>query len=363
MAKILILANFDVGLYKFRKELIQKLLEEKHQVYLSLPDGDLIRPLEEMGCTFIDTPLERRGMNPATDLQLLKRYKQILQEVQPDLVITYTIKPNIYGGLACKRCKVPYAINITGLGTAFQKEGMLRKMVIRMYHAACKKARVVFFENEENRQVFLTHHIIRKEQAVSLNGAGVNLEDYAFTDYPSEAQGIRFLFIGRVMQEKGVDELFAAARVIKARYPDVQFDIVGPYEDDYETTVRQLEAEGIIHFHGYQEDVRPFIAQSHCFVLPSWHEGMANTLLETAAMGRPLITNDIPGCREAVEEGKNGLLCRAKDTESLTGQLEHFLQLKPEERAKMGKISRQRMEQIFDKKKVVAKTIEALHIR
>lgn len=363
MAKILILTNFDVGLYKFRKELIQKLLEEKNKVYLSLPDGDLIRPLEEMGCTFIDTPLERRGMNPATDMQLLRQYKQIIKDIQPDLVITYTIKPNIYGGLACKRCKVPYAVNITGLGTAFQNEGMLKKMVIRMYRAACKKAKVVFFENEENKRVFLEHHIIRSEQAVSLHGAGVNLKDYPVTPYPSEQDGIHFLFIGRVMQEKGVDELFTAARAIRALHPNVQFDIVGPYEDDYEAKIHQLEEEGIIHFYGYQEDVRPFIKQSHCFVFPSWHEGMANTLLESAAMGRPLITSDIPGCREAVEDGKNGLLCRVKDADSLTEKIEAFLRMKPEERAEMGNVSRQRMEQIFDKTKVVAKTVEALQIR
>ena len=199
MKRILILANNDVGLYKFRKELIQELLK-KHYVFISLPNGELVKELIQMGCQFIDTPVDRRGINPMTDLQLLKRYKQIVQEIKPDLLITYTIKPNIYGGLMARSMGIPYAINITGLGTAFQTDNFIRKLVCFLYKRAAKNARVVFFENPGNRDLFLQLRLIQPQQACILNGAGVNLDEYAFAPYPQDHKHIRFLFIGRVMK-------------------------------------------------------------------------------------------------------------------------------------------------------------------
>ena len=356
--KILILANFDVGLYQFRRELIEALLKE-HQVLLSLPDGDLIRPLEEMGCRFFDTPMERRGINPVKDLDLFLRYIKLLRQQKPDLVITYTIKPNIYGGLACRLLRIPYAVNITGLGTAFQKQGMLRKLVTFLYRTALKKARVVFFENSGNRQVFLDEGIVAENKTCLLSGAGVNLEHYAYVPYP-EAGTTRFLFVGRVMKEKGVGELFAAMERLNAEGADCCLDVLGGYEENYADTIRNYEQQGWLHYHGYVTDVRPFIEKAHCFVLPSYHEGMANTNLECAAMGRPLITSDIPGCKEAVVERESGLLCKPKDPDSLYETMKYFLSLPTNIRAQMGKVGRKHMEDTFDKKKVVAETMKGL---
>ena len=206
--KVLILANFDVGLYQFRRELIGALLEN-HAVTLSLPDGDLVRPLEEMGCRFIDTPVDRRGINPVKDLGLLVRYWKLLRQEKPDLVITYTIKPNIYGGLVSRMLRIPYAVNITGLGTAFQNPGLLRSLVTFLYKIALKKAKVVFFENAGNRQVFLDLGIVPEEKTCLLSGAGVNLSHYTIAPYP-DGETTGFLFVGRVMREKGVEELFSA---------------------------------------------------------------------------------------------------------------------------------------------------------
>ncbi len=205
--KILVTANFDLGLYKFRKELLKELLDNGHQVYISLPDGDLVLPLVEMGCEFINTDIDRRGMNPVTDLKLVCSYKKILRKVKPDLVITYTIKPNVYMGMLCRMMNIPYVINITGLGTAFQSKGAMLKIFVQLYKAACKKAQTVIFENCANMQLFKDYGIVKDEQCLLNNGAGVNLEEYPFTEYPDEEQ-IRFLFIGRVMREKGIDELF-----------------------------------------------------------------------------------------------------------------------------------------------------------
>ena len=359
MKRILILANFDVGLYKFRKELIQELLDQGNEVYISLPDGELVRSLEKMGCKFVNTAVDRRGINPKTDAKLMFFYKKLIKKLHPDLVITYTIKPNIYGGLMCRMLRVPYAVNITGLGTAFQSESMVKKLVTFLYKIALKKAKVVFFENIGNKQTFLDLNILKEKQTCVLNGAGVNLAEYPFCEYPS-GEEIRFLFIGRVMKEKGVDELFEVAKKIKKEYSNVFFDIVGPMEDNYKERIDKLVKNGIIEYHGYQEDVKPFIQKCQCFVLPSYHEGMANTLLEAGAMGRPLMTSRIHGCMEAVEDGKNGYLVKAKDTEELLEQIQKFLSIDYEKKKEMGEVSRKIIEKRFDKKKVVEKTMKLL---
>lgn len=360
--KILILANNDVGLYKFRKELIQELIRRGNKVIVSIPDGELVSDIRKLGVKVILTDVDRRGINPVTDLKLLIRYFRMEVTLKLDLVITYTIKPNVYGGIVSRFLHIPYAENITGLGTTFQTENLVKKLVCFLYKISSKRAKVVFFENEENKQTFLDNHLIREEQACKLNGAGVNLDEYPYTEYPDENEPIRFLFIGRVMKEKGVDELFEAARRIKKEYPDVLFDIVGPMEDEYSSVIEKLEEDGIITYYGYQKDVRPFIARCHCFVLPSWHEGMANTLLEAGAMGRPLITSRIHGCMEAVEEGINGYLAEKENVESLLQSLCEFIRLEKCEKKNMGCKSREHIGEFFDKVQIVRKTIAALKL-
>ena len=360
MKKILILANNDVGLYKFRKELIQELIHRGNKVYISLPDGEYVQDLIDMGCIFYDTNVDRRGINPFKDFRLLLEYVRMIREIKPEFVITYTVKPNVYGGMMARLLKVPYAINITGLGTTIQNDGMLKKLVISLYKMACKASKVVFFENEENRQIFLNEKIVKEEQTCLLNGAGVNIEEYQYIDYPDENEPVRFLFIGRVMKEKGVDELFEVAKRIKKEYPEVIFDIVGPFEDDYENVIAELVKDDVIKYHGFQKDVKPFIEKCHCFVLPSYHEGMANTLLEAGAMGRPLITSRIHGCMEAVVEGKSGLLCEKQNVESLYVIIKLFIKETFETRRQMGQVSRKHIEAVFDKKRVVEKTIRMI---
>ncbi|MCM1115558.1 MAG: glycosyltransferase family 4 protein [Clostridium sp.] len=358
--KILVAANFDVGLYKFRKELLQEMINKGHEVFISLPDGDLVKPLVDMGCTFIETDIDRRGVNPVTDLKLIKKYKNIVRSVKPDLVITYTIKPNLYMGLVCKRMKIPYAINITGLGTAFQNQGAVLKVFVTLYKFACKKAKTVIFENCGNMQVFKNYKIVNDAQCLLNNGAGVNLEEYKPCDYP-DGKSIRFLFIGRVMKEKGIDELFEAAKRIKSEYNDVSFDIIGPYEDDYSDIVMKLQEEGIINYYGYQEDVKPFIERAHCFVLPSWHEGMANTNLECGAIGRPIITSNIHGCMEAVND-KSGFLVQPKNADDLYEKLKQFLDLPYEDKKRMGMEAHNHIAENFDKKDIINNTINRLGI-
>lgn len=357
--KILILANNDVGLYQFRKELIKKFLEN-HEVYISLPDGELVNPLVEAGCKFIDTPVDRRGINPVTDFGLVLNYHKIIKKIKPDIVITYTIKPNVYGGFVCKNLKTNYAVNITGLGTAFQNEGLLKKIVTKLYKIACKKAKVVFFENAENMQIFVDSGIISKSQSHLLNGAGVNLEHYYFTEYPAKSDTAKFLFVGRIMAEKGINELFEAMDRLNDEGFNCTLDVVGEYEENYKAVIEKYSKKGWLNFQGFQKDVRPFIENCNCFVLPSWHEGMANTNLECSSMGRPIITSNIHGCMEAVVENVSGFLCEPKNAQSLYEQMKKFIELPYETKEEMGRQARKHMEEVFDKNKVVSETVKEL---
>ena len=359
---ILVLANNDIGLYKFRKALLEELIRQGNEVYISLPYGDLVSELEKLGCKFIDTALDRRGMNPLRDISLYKQYLKILKELKPDLVIAYTIKPNIYGGFACRMTKIPFAANITGLGSAIEGGGMLQKLVFTMYKAGLANAKVVFFENAGNRDVLVNAGVVKSEKTCILNGAGIDTEEYPLLPYPLE-KPIRFLFVGRIMKEKGVDELFEAMTRLKAEYgTDVVLDVVGMFEESYQQTIERLQSDGIIEFHGYQTDVKPFYKKAHCVVLPSYHEGMSNVLLEAASSGRPLITSRIHGCMEAVIDGESGYLCGLKDTESLYGSMKRFAERSREECECMGLRGRHHMEDVFDKKKVVEKTMKELGV-
>lgn len=359
MSKILILTNHSYMLYRFRLELIQELMKS-HEVVLSMPFVGHEEDFQALGLRCIETDIDRRGIDPATDLKLFRAYQRLLKEEKPDLVITYSIKPNIYGGLACRLAGIPYCANVQGLGTAFQRKG-LAQFVTFLYKLALGKAKTVFFENTANAEEFCRRGILPAEKETVLSGAGINLERYPYVPYP-ENEAVHFLYLGRIMKEKGMDELFDAARKLHEKYgAGVVLDIVGFYDDEgYKAQVEQLAAEGIAVFHGFQSDPVPYYAAADCAVLPSYHEGMSNVLLEAAATGRPVITSDIPGCREAVEDGKTGLLCKAGDSESLYTQMARMAEISPAERQAMGQAAHEKMRREFAKRLVVEKTMAAL---
>lgn len=357
--KIVVVANNSGGLYGFRKELLYSFVDKGVEVVCLTPFDDDVDNLKKIGVKLIETPIDRRGINPVKDILLFFNYLRLIKKEKPDLVVTYTIKPNIYASIASKLLHIEYANNITGLGTAFQNDGLLRKLVVGLYKISFRKSKVVFFENIDNLNTIVDLGIIDKQRACLLNGAGVNLEEYQFTAYPNDEQ-IRFLFVGRVMQEKGIDELFEAAKRIKKEYDNVYFDIVGPYEDDYKNITEGLVNEGVINYYGYQTDVKPFIEKAHCFVLPSWHEGMANTNLECGAMGRPIITSNIHGCLEAVIDGETGFLAEPKNADDLYDKMKKFIDLPYDRKVEMGRTSHNHIAENFDKKDVVSKTIERI---
>lgn len=352
--KVLVITNHSYMFWRFRRELVQELMKE-YTVIISTPFVGHEEDLKELGCEMIETAVDRRGINPVTDFKLYRTYVNMLKEEKPDIVLTYSIKPNIYAGFACQMLKIPYYVNVQGLGTAFQKPG-LAQVVTLLYKVALKKAETVFFENEGNAELFRQKRITPKEQQVVLSGAGVNLEDYLCKPYP-ENDKTHFLYLGRIMKEKGMDELFYSVSKLHEKYEDkIVLDLVGFFEDEYKEQVEELVQKGIAVFHEFQEEPRPYYEAADCVVLPSYHEGMSNVLLEAAAIGRPIITSDIPGCREAVEENVSGFLCRVKDKEDLLRKMEEFMELSQEERAEMGQKGRLHVEKKFDKERVVRKT-------
>lgn len=359
MSKILMITNHSYMLYRFRLELIQE-LRKTHEVVLSMPFVGHEKDFQALGIRCIETNVDRRGLNPKTDWNLFHTYRTLLKTERPDLVITYSIKPNIYGGLACRMAGIPYCANVQGLGTAFQRKG-LAAFVTALYKVALGKAKTVFFENQANAAEFRRRGILPTERETVLPGAGINLERYPYTPYPDH-DTVHFLYLGRIMKEKGINELFAAMRRLHETYGSkVILDLVGFYDDDvYKEQVSRLVSDGVAVFHGFQTDPLPYYAAADCVVLPSYHEGMSNVLLEAATAGRPVITSDIPGCREAVEHEKTGLLCQVKDTDSLFQQMARMAVLPLAERESMGKAAHEKMAREFDKHRVVATTMATL---
>ena len=359
--KILIITNHSYMLYRFRLELIQKLSEE-HEVILSMPFVGHEDDFQKLGFQCIETKLERRGMNPLKDLSLIKEYRRQLKEIQPDLVITFSIKPNIYAGWLCGRERIPYAAVVQGLGSAFDRP-FLSRLVSLLYRSALMKAMAVFFENETDAQFFVEKNLVSFAKIKVLPGAGVNLKTYEYKKYPKN-EVFRFAYIGRIMKEKGISELFEACEKLREKGYHFILDLVGFYEDElkdiYKKEVDRQVIKGYADDHGFKEDPRPYYEMADCIVMPSYHEGMSNVLLEAAAMGRPVITTDIPGCREAVDDKESGLLVKPRDTASLTEAMETMLKKTRKERESMGKAGRRKMEETFDKDKVVEETISNL---
>ena len=351
--RILILANHDVGLYNFRKELLERLLVEGHEVFVSCPQGDNIEKIINMGCNYIETEFNRHGMNPLNEVKLLNHYKEIMREINPDIVFGYTIKPNIYGSLAAKKYDIPFVANITGLGTAVEAPGFLQKVIIRMYKNAFSDIQTVFFQNKENRQFFIDNNIAVDKHKM-LPGSGVNLEHFYLQEYPSTDNFIEFVFISRIMKEKGIDQYLEAAEYITQKYPNTKFHICGFCEDEYEETLEDYQNRGIIEYHGMVSDVREILKITHCTVHPTYYpEGLSNVLLESAASGRPIISTNRSGTRETIDDGVNGFLIEEKKTEDLIEKIEKFIKLTFKDKQKMGKHGRKKVEVHFDRNYII----------
>lgn len=353
--KILILSNYANGLLLFRKEVISSFVEAGDSVVISVPLDENTSRLEPLGVRIVPCHLDRRSMNPLKDLQLVSEYLRLLKAEKPDIVFTYTIKPNLYGGLACLLKKIPYLMNITGLGTALENSGILSRLLLAFYRLTTSKADRVFFQNKGNLE-FMQQHNIACKNSMLLPGSGVNLNEHSFEQYPSEAQGIRILAVLRIMKDKGIEEYLCAAKALHTKYPHVSFELAGEYEEDsrakYEPLIQELEADNLLKYYGHVDHIPQIMAQDHIIVHPSYHEGLSNVCLEAAACGRPVLTTDVPGCRETITV-ESGILFAPKSSASLITALETVLSYTPEMRKSMGIAGRHHVESRFSRQIVV----------
>lgn len=357
--RVLFLVNHDVVIYNFRLELVEKLLKEGYEVHISSPYGERIEDLKVLGAIYHEIEIDRHGMNPVTELKLVRTYQQLIEAVKPDVILGYTIKPNIYGAMAAQKYTMPFIANITGLGTAVETEGIKQKIFILLYKIAFRNVQTVFFQNEENRKFFADHNIAAGKHSL-LPGSGVNLERFAVTEYPDD-QIVKFLFISRIMKEKGIDQYLEAAKEIRKRYSNTEFHICGFCEEEYEGKLDEYVKRGIVLYHGMIRDVAGFLKNIHCVIHPSYYpEGISNVLLEACASGRPIITTDRSGCREVVDDGVNGYMIPQKNSKELVAAIEKFLKLNYIEKRQMGLNARDKVEKQFDRQIVVRAYMEKI---
>ncbi len=350
--KVLFLVNHDIVIFNFRLELVERLLEEGHEVVVSSPYGERIDDLVSLGCEYHPIEISRHGINPIADIALYLEYKRLISMVSPDVVFSYTVKPNIYGGMACAALNLPYVANITGLGTALENEGILQKILTMLYRYAFRKVQRVFCQNEENL-AFVEKHRLATDKLSLIPGSGVNLDRFSVQPYPN-SDTIEFAFISRIMKEKGIVQYLDAAKTIRAKHPKTRFHVYGFCEQVFEGELKRLEEKDIIIYHGLVKDMSSIYRQMNCIVHPTYYpEGISNVLLEAAASARPIITTDRSGCREVVEDGVNGFIVRQKDSQDLIEKIEIFLAFSWQQKRAMGLAGRGKVEREFDRKTVI----------
>lgn len=361
--KILIANITDSGIYRNRAELVARLIKDGHSVTIVSPRSDAAEKLIAMGCKFIEVHIQRHGLNPKEELRVINAYRKILNHEKPDYVFSYTIKPNLYLGLLCRFKRIPYSMNITGLGEGLLHEGRAKKVIMKLYPIATKKANSIFFQNEFNKQFFIEHKLADPKIFKLIPGSGVNIKKFQPLDYPDEDNGIRFLFVSRIIKDKGIDELIEAIIIIKMTYSEVEFHFAGGCSDEYEGALNKWIENGLIIYHGRvpPDQMIGLYRETHCLIHPSYHEGMANVILECAACARPCMASDINGCKEGIDDGKSGFIFKVKSIDAIVEKIKKFISLSHEEKIQMGIEGRKKMEREFDRQIVVNAYMEEVN--
>ncbi|WP_188722946.1 glycosyltransferase family 4 protein [Nitratireductor aestuarii] len=357
--RILVTANSAWNIVNFRRPVVEALRTAGHSVTILAPTDDSVGEVERIGCQFISLTMNIKGLNPIDDLRLLHEFRSVFKRESPQVILSYTIKNNIFGALAAKMLRIPFIPNVTGLGTAFLSGSVLQALVEQLYRVAFVGLPVIFFQNTDDRNLFLQRKLITKEQGHLLSGSGINLQHFLPAAFPPRRSPPTFLMISRVLKDKGVIEFVEAARRVRQDFPRPRFQLLGSIDSENRSaiakeTVMNWHREGVIEYLGHQRDVRPFIAAAHCVVLPSYREGAPRTLIEAASMGRPVITTNVPGCRSVVEKDVTGLLCEARSGESLYVACRQFLEMPFDAQVSMGKAGREKMVREFDETLIVS---------
>ena len=321
--KVVIASNSAWSIVNFRAGLIGALLDSGCEVVAVASPDEYVARLPELGCRYLPLKIDSKGTHPGRDLLLLWRLWRLLRRERPDIYLGYTVKPNVYGSLAAHALGIPVINNITGLGTVFSKRNWLTLLVRGLYRLALARSAMVFFQNEDDRLVFVDGGLVLPEKACRIPGSGVNLERFKLTPLPAHGNRFRFLLLSRMLWDKGVGEYVEAARTVKRCFPNADFCLLGFLDVQNPSAISRCQmdawiAEGMVRYLGESDDVRAEIAEADCIVLPSYYrEGIPRTLLEAAAMGRPIITTGAAGCREVVDDAVNGFLCRVQDVDDL----------------------------------------------
>lgn len=358
--KVVLIGNTDLAIYNYRCELLERLIADGHSVSVISPNGKYVDDMKKMGCDYYEVAIDRHGTNPIKDMKVIKAYKKILKQIKPDYVLTYTIKPNIYGAMACQSLKIPAIPNITGLGTAVENKGWKQKVTLLLYKVAFKKVQTIFFQNAENMQFFVDRKLFVDKHKL-LPGSGVNLNRFSVTEYPSD-ENVNFVFVSRLMKEKGIEQYLDAAEYITEKYPNTRFHICGFCEEEYKNRLEDITKSEKVIYHGMVKDMTKILCDMNCTVHPTFYpEGLSNVLLESLACGRPIITTDRAGCREVVEDGVNGYVVKQQDSRDLIEKIEKFLALTSEERKNMGLAGRAKVEREFDRQFVIQAYLEEMN--
>lgn len=364
--KIVIALNTAWNLVNFRAGLIRALVADGYKVVAVAPNDEYALRLAELGCRFVALPMDNKGTHPGRDLLLFFRFVRLLRRERPDVFLGYTVKPNVYGSLAAHALGIPVVNNIAGLGAVFIRDNWLTRLVRQLYKTALLRSRHVYFQNVEDMRLFVEHGLVAPEKASRLPGSGIDLT--LFRGEPMlalENRPFRFLLVARLLWDKGVGEYVEAARMVRQEHPTVVFQMLGFLDVKNPTAVTNEQMkdwvdEGLIDYLGVTDDVKPFLIASDCVVLPSYREGVPRSLLEAAAIGRPIVTTDAVGCRDAVDNGVSGLLCRVSDALDLANKLELMLSLSNEQRAEMGRNGREKMQREFDEQIVIGRYLEVI---
>jgi glycosyltransferase involved in cell wall biosynthesis len=362
--RVVLVSNTAWYLYNFRCDLFSALLEQGDQVIAVAPTDDFSERLSALGCEVVSLPMDNMGTSPLRDLATWRRLRRTYRALAPDVVLHFTIKPVIYGTLAARSLSVPVVNTVTGLGTAFLRGGPVQAVVEGLYGLSQGWPKRIFFQNPDDLGLFVGRGLVPKDRVARLPGSGVDLERFAPRPGPSGTAPV-FLLIARLLWDKGVREFIEAARVLRGEDPRLRFQLLGPLGVANQTAVPKPEierwvGEGVVEFLGETEDVRPWIAQADCVVLPSYREGTPRALLEAAAMGRPIIATDVPGCREVLTDGVTGLLCRVRDSADLADKMRQMAGFAPELRLAMGMAGRAKMKREFDQRIVIGRYLEAI---
>jgi glycosyltransferase involved in cell wall biosynthesis len=357
---VLISINTSWNIYHFRGALVRHLQSTGYRVVSAAPTDAYTPRLKALVDEHIELPMANAGTSPLQDLVLWWRYLRVLRRVRPDVFLGYTIKPNIYGTLAAGVLGVPVINNVSGLGTVFIRETWLTKVAKNLYRCAFCFSHHVFFQNEEDQRAFVNMGLVAEGKTERLPGSGVDLVHFSPQQHTAmkDSADMCFILIARMLWDKGVGEFVEAAKIVKRQYPEARFCLLGPVGIENKTSITKETIDGwvnenIVEYLGETDDTRAYVLESDCVVLPSYREGLSRVLLEAAAMGKPIITTDVPGCRQVVDHGTNGLLCAAQDAGSLAEQLMTFIQMPMEERQRMGRSSREKAEREYDQKFVL----------